>query len=192
MLRCLGFLCHWALTLNFQGQIVSRELDFKLKYGFLISAKMVRLSRNKNKTYRLNARPQMRSSDLTLAMTLNSNFEDQTWNLLYVSQNGPIATRQKANISIKIWASNGTTGFDLGHDFELEFSMSNVEMAVSALEWSDYHETKSKHWLNSRPQLWPWPWQVRCVDLTDSDQGDFRYWCTVDSSSLYPSYPLDI
>ena len=31
-------------------------------------------------------------------------------------------------------------------------------------------------WLNSRPQMWPWPWKVKCEDLIDSD------WVTSDVS----------
>ena len=45
--------------------------------------------------------PQMGSSDFTLAMTLTLNFQGQIWNLLYLSQNGSIAMKQKANISIE-------------------------------------------------------------------------------------------
>ena len=48
--------------------------------------KMVRLPRNKNQPYWLNARPQMTSSGLTLAMTLTLNFQGQILNLLYLSQ----------------------------------------------------------------------------------------------------------
>ena len=36
-------------------------------------------------TYRLNSRPQMWPSDLTLAMTLTLRFQGQRWNLLYLS-----------------------------------------------------------------------------------------------------------
>ena len=61
-----------TLTLNFQGQIVSREWYFKVRSG-----------------------------------------------ICYISaKNGLIATKRKANISIKIYASNGTIGFDLGLEFE--------------------------------------------------------------------------
>ena len=48
----------------------------------------------------------------------------------YISaKNGPIATKQKANISIELKTSNVTMGFDLGHD--LDFSRSNMEFAIS-------------------------------------------------------------
>ena len=73
-------------TLYFQGQIVSREWDFKVKSEiFYISVK-----------------------------------------------NGSIATKQKANISIEIKAPNGTIRF--GHDLDLEFSRSNMELAISQLK----------------------------------------------------------
>ena len=39
---------------------------------------------------------------LTLAMTLTLNFQGQIWTSLYLSQNGPIAKKQKANISIDL------------------------------------------------------------------------------------------
>ena len=46
-------------------------------------------------------------------------------------KNGPIATKQKANISIELYTSNVTIAFDLGHDLDYEFSMSNLEFALS-------------------------------------------------------------
>ena len=50
----------------------------------------------------------------------------------YISaKNGPIATKWKANILIELKASNVTTGFDLGHDLDFEFSRSNMEFAIS-------------------------------------------------------------
>ena len=39
--------------------------------------------------------------------------------------------KQKANISIELWAWNVTIRFDLGHDFDYEFSGSNLEFAIS-------------------------------------------------------------
>ena len=40
MLRWLGYLWSWPLTLNFQGQIVSQEWDFEVKFEICyISAK---------------------------------------------------------------------------------------------------------------------------------------------------------
>ena len=53
-----------------------------------------------------------------------------------------------------------TTGFDLGHDLDLEFSRSNMEFPISE---PDCHETKRKHidWtlgLKCVHRVWPWPW----------------------------------
>ena len=62
-------------------------------------------------------------------MTLTLNFQDQIRNSLYPHQNGPIATKQNANISIGLKASNLTIGFDLGRDLEL--SRSKMESVIS-------------------------------------------------------------
>ena len=126
--------------------------------------------------------------------------------ICYISaKNGPIATKQKANISIELRASNVTIEFDLGHDLDLEFSRSNMKFAISQPKVVQLPQNqKQTYQLNSRPQMWPWPWpwpwifkvkneicyisiksdlKVRCKDLQDSDRGDF--WCrrAVDSSS---------
>ena len=49
-----------------------------------------------------------------------------------------------------------TIRFDLGHDLDLEFSRSNMELAISLpkMVWLPWNE-KQTHWLNSRPQMWP-------------------------------------
>ena len=144
----------------------------------------------------------MWSLGLTLAMTLTYIFQGKIWNLLYLSQkwsdfhetkrkpidwtlglkcdhwvwpwpwpwpwifkvkygicyisakNGPTATKRKANISIELQ----------GLKYGLQF-------------WP-----------------WPWPWpdhdhdhlviKVRCVDLPDSDRGDFSCRRAVNSSSF--------
>ena len=145
------------------------DLDFsRSNMEFAISQpKMVRLPRNEKQTYRLNSRAQMRSSGLTLAMTLTLNFQGQIQNFLYISQkwsdchetkskhidwtlglkcdhrvwlwpwpwpwifkvkyricyisanNGQIASKRKANISIELQASNVTNGFQLYHNLDL-------------------------------------------------------------------------
>ena len=60
--------------------------------------------------------------------------------LCYISaKNGPIATKQKANIPIELQASNVTNGFDLDHDLDL---------------WI----LKVKCDLDLWPHTWPWPW----------------------------------
>ena len=52
---------------------VDLDLDFRRSNMELTLSqpKMVRLPRNREQTYRLNSKPQMGPSDLTLAMTLN-------------------------------------------------------------------------------------------------------------------------
>ena len=52
--------------------------------------------------------------------------------ICYISaKNGSIATKQQVNTSIELYASNVTIGFDFDHDFDLEFSKSNMEFAIS-------------------------------------------------------------
>ena len=169
---------------------------------------MVRLPRNEKQTYRLNSRPQIWPMGLTLAMTLTLNFQGQIWNLLYLNQNwsdcletkskhidwtlglkchhqvwpwpwhwpwifkvkcgicynsakkGPIATKRKANRSIELLASNVNNGFDLAHDLDIWIFKVKCDL--------DHLVTK-----------------VRCKDLPDSDQGDFRCRRAVDSSSWF-------
>ena len=52
-----------------------RHIDLELSRS--IMTKVVRLPRNENQTYRLNARPEMRAMGLTSAMTLTLNFQGQ-------------------------------------------------------------------------------------------------------------------
>ena len=63
--------------------------SFKVKYGIhYILAKNgpIATKQKKTQTYRLNFKPQMWPSDLTLAVTLTLNFQGQIWYLLYLSQ----------------------------------------------------------------------------------------------------------
>ena len=79
------------------------------------------------------------------------------YGICYISaKNGPIATKRKANIAIELWGSNVTSGFDLGHDLDLEFSRSNIEFAISQpkmvrFPWNE----KQTYRLNSGAQMWP-------------------------------------
>ena len=89
-------------------------------------------------------------------VTLTLNFEGQIWNLLYLSQKWSNCHKTKANTSIELLASNVTIGFDLGHDFDFEFSRSNIKFAISQpkmvrLPWNE----KQTYRLNFRPQMWP-------------------------------------
>ena len=62
---------------------------------------------------------------------------------------------RKANISIELYASIVTIGFDLGHDLDLEFLRSK-EFAIprAKMVWLPQNE-KHTYRLNSRPQKWP-------------------------------------
>ena len=74
------------------------------------------------------------------------------YRICYISEkNGPIATKQKANILIELQGSNVTIGFDLGHDLDLEFSRSNIEFAISQpkMIWLPRNE-KQTYRLNSK------------------------------------------
>ena len=79
------------------------------------------------------------------------------YGICYISaKNGPIATKQNANISIELWASNVTIRFDLGHDLDLEFSRSNMELAISQPKMARLPSNeKQTYRLNFRPQMWP-------------------------------------
>ena len=87
--------------------------------------------------------------------------QGQIWSLLYLSQNGPIATKRKANISIyieiSISASNGTIGLDLDIDLDLKFSRSSMKFAIPPLNmvWLARNKKQTCR-LNSRPQMWQW------------------------------------
>ena len=75
------------------------------------------------------------------------------------TKSGPIAMERKANISIQLQASNVTNGFYLGHDLDIWIFKVKCDL--------DHLVTK-----------------VRCKDLPDSDRGDFRCRCAIDSSNL--------
>ena len=67
---------------------------------------------------------------LAVTLTLTLNFKLK-YGIFYIStKNGPIATKQKANISMERCASNVTIGFDLDHDLDYECSRSNLEFAL--------------------------------------------------------------
>ena len=87
------------------------------------------------------------------------------YRICYISaKNGPIATKRKANIWIELWGSNVTSGFDLGHDLDLEFSRSNIEFAISQPKMVRLpRNEKQSYRLNSRPQMWPMVWIYQIV-----------------------------
>ena len=65
--------------------------------------KMIRLPQNKKKTYRLDTRPQMWPSALTLAMTLTLIFKGQICNLLYENKHIDWALGFKCDHQIWPW-----------------------------------------------------------------------------------------
>ena len=122
---------------------------------------MIWLPRNEKQTQRLNSRLQMKPSGLTLALTLN--FQGQILNWLYLSQKWFDCHETKSKHIDWTLGFNGTIGFDLGHDLDLEFSRSNIELAISQPKMVRLpRNEKQTHRLNSRLQwdhrVWPWPW----------------------------------
>ena len=73
----------------------------------------------------------------------------------YISaKNGLIDTKQKANTWTDLWASNVTTGLDLGYDLDLEFSSSNMEFAISQRKMVRLPQNEKRTYkFNWRPQL---------------------------------------
>ena len=134
------------------------DLDFsRSNMEFAISQpKMVRLPQNEKQNI-----------DWTLGLICDQRVWPWPWpwpwifkvkyRICYISaKNGPIATKRKANISIELWGSNVTSGFDLGHDLDLEFSRSNIEFAISQPKMVRLpRNEKQTYRLNSGAQMWP-------------------------------------
>ena len=81
------------------------------------------------------------------------------YGICYIStKSGPIATKQKANISIELQASNVTNGFDLDRDLDIWIFKVKCDL--------DHLVTK-----------------VKRKDLPDRDRGDLRRRHAVNSSS---------
>ena len=168
---------------------------------------MVRLPRNEKQTHRLNSRPQMWQSGLTLDMTLNLSFQGQICNWLYLCQKWSDCHKMK-NKHID-W----TLGLKCDHQIWPWLWPWPWILKIKYGIW--YISTKSGLIATKRKAnililtldlkcdqwVWPWPWpwylnlkvicdlehlvtKVRCKDLSDSDWGDFRCRGAVDSSSL--------
>ena len=126
----------------------------------------------------------------------------------YISaKNGPIATKQNANTSIKLLASNVTIRLTLAGPWPSIFKVKYEFLYISTKTGPNAKKRKANImiWtlgLKYDQWVWPWPWpwiniwilkviclldhsvtKVRCKDLPDSDWGDFRCWRAVDSSS---------
>ena len=76
-----------------------------------------------------------------------------------LAKNDPIATKQKANISIEFQASNVTNGFDLDCNLNL---------------WI----FKVKRDLDLWPHTWPWPWMFM-VKFWNSCISEWEGWLTL-------------
>ena len=136
-----------TLTLNFQGQI------WNLLY----------LSQKWSDCHEMNSK----HIDWTQGLRCDHRIWPRLWpwswifkvkyGICYTSaKNGSITMKQKANISIELKASNVTIGFDLGHDLDLEFSRSNMELAISQPKVVRLLRNKKQTYrLNPRPQMWP-------------------------------------
>ena len=137
------------------------DLEFsRSNIEFAISQpKMVRLTRNEKQTYRLNSRPQMWPSGLTLAMILTLNFQGQIWNLLYLSQKWCDCHETKSKYI------DWTLGLKCDHQiwpcqwpwpwiFKGRYEICYIQ------KWSDCHERRRKH-IDWSPGLkcdqWVWP-----------------------------------
>ena len=83
-------------------------------------------------------------------------FKDK-YGICYISaKNGATAKKRIANILIDFKASNVTIGFDLGYDFDLEFSKSNMEFAISQSKVVRLPRNEKRTYrLNTRPQMSP-------------------------------------
>ena len=163
---------------------------FKIKYGinYILVKNDLIATKQKNQAYLLNPTSQMWPWGLTLAVTLTLNFQGQIWNQLYLSQNGPIDTKQKTNISIELYASNVTIWFDLPRDLDLGFSRSNMEFASSQpkmvwLSQNVQYIYRLKGLNDHQVGPCPWLWKLRCKDQPDSERGEFRCRCAANSSS---------
>ena len=113
---------------------------------------MVRLPRNKKQTCRLNTRPQMWPSGLTLAMTLTLNFQGQIWNLLYLSQKLSDCHEMKSK------HIDWTLGFKCDHQ-------------VWPWPWPWPWIFKVKFDLDLWSHTWPWPW----IAVSQNGRADWHW-----------------
>ena len=131
----LGLKCdHWVWPWSWPWPWI-----FKVEYEicYISAKKMFRLSRNEKQTYRLNSRPQMWSSGLTMAMTLTLNFKGR-YGICYISTKMVRLPRnEKQTYPLISSTSNATNGFDHGLDLWI---------------------FKVKCDLDLWPHTWPWPW----------------------------------
>ena len=163
-----------TLTLNFQGQI------WNLLY---LSQKWSDCHETKGKHI-----------DWTLGLKCDHQLWPWPWlwpwilkvkyGICYISaKNGAIAMKLKANISIDLKTSNVTIiRFDLGHDLDLEFSRSKMELPISLPKMVPLpRKEKQTHRLKSRPKMWPSDLTL-AVTLTLNFQGQYEI-CYISTKS---------
>ena len=120
--------------------------------------KIVRLPRNEKQTHRLKSRPQMWSSDLTLAMTLTLNFQGQIWNLLYLNQKWSDCHDTKSkhinlNSRPQIWPMDLTLAMTLIFEFSRSYVILTIWLGWvelwSFLWWATSAKRKDHHGVSS-------------------------------------------
>ena len=117
---------------------------------------MVRLPRNEKQTHRLNSRPKMWPSDLTLTLTMTLNLQGQMWNLLYLCQKWSDCHETKSK------HIDWTLGLKCDHQiwpwpshwlwiFKVKYEICYISTKSGPIAT----KRKAKYRLNSRPQIWP-------------------------------------
>ena len=135
------------------------------------------------------------------------------YRICYISaKNGPLATKQKVNISIEFQASNVTNGIDLDHNLDIWifkvkrdldlwphtwplpwiFMVKFWNSCISEWEgWLTLHkEGGSRSFMTMTMTMTLLVTKVRCMDLPDSDRGHFSCQRAVDSSSYKCSFSV--
>ena len=143
-----------------KGFDLDHDLDLEFSRSnmeFPISQpKVIRLPRNEKQTTRLNPRPQMWPMGLTFTITLTFEF----------------------------WRSNVTLTFDHTIPWPWFFMVKFWNSCIS--EWEGrltlHKKGGSRSFMTMTMKIW-WP-SSGCIDLPDSDRGDFSCQRAVDSSSL--------
>ena len=109
-------------------------------------------------------------------MTLTLNFQGQISNWLYLSQKWSDCHETKSKHSDWTLGSNKTIGFDLGLDLDLEYSRSNIELAISQPKMVRLpRNEKQTHRLNSRLQMGP-SGLTLAMTMTLNFQGQISNW----------------
>ena len=120
--------CH-DLDLEFSRS----DMEFAISQSKIVDSHV-----NEKQTYRLNSRPQMWPSGLTLAMTLTLNFQDQAWNLLYLNQKWSDCHETKSK---HIDWTQGLKCYHWVWPWPWPWPWNLLYLSQ---KWSDWHETKSK------------------------------------------------